>query len=66
VVLDIGDLVPATDVGDSGMVESLGRVTQWLARSRVTGCAVVIHDDLEANERRLNASLTGKTIKKSN
>lgn len=56
VVFVVANLVPATHVGDSGMVDSLCRVTQWLARDLVLSgsavCAAFIHD-CRANERGL-------------
>jgi hypothetical protein len=65
VVLNIANLVPAVDIGNCGMVESLRCVPLWPARSRVVVGAVMIHYS-QVNERRLNASLTAKMIKKSN
>jgi hypothetical protein len=65
VVLNIANLVPAVDAGNGGMVESLRCVSQWPAGSRVVVGAVMIHYS-QVNERRFNASLTAKMIKKSN
>jgi hypothetical protein len=62
VVLNIARLVPAADVGNSGMVDPLRRVPQRLARGRVPRGVVVIHHG-RANKRRLNASLIAKAIK---
>ena len=43
-VLNTARLVLAGDVGNGGMVESLGRVTQGLTSTRVPRGRVVIHD----------------------
>jgi hypothetical protein len=57
-------LVSAVDVGDSGIVESLGCVTEWLTGGRLPGSAMVIHDG-QINKRLLDALLAEKTVKKS-
>ena len=44
VVFNTTRFVPAVDVGNGGMVESLRRVTQGLANTRVPRGRVVIHD----------------------
>ena len=62
-VFNIGGLVSAVDVGDSGIVEPLGCVTKWLTGGRVSGSAMMIHDG-QINKRLLNALSTDKTVKK--
>ncbi|KAL2263140.1 hypothetical protein VTK26DRAFT_8038 [Humicola hyalothermophila] len=58
VVFLVTRLVSVRDIGNSGMVEPLRRVAQWLPNRWVLGSAVFIHDR-QAKRGTANASLKG-------